>query len=76
VQAYENQDVVLYRTDRDGAVWMTGRLSKSEVRMTSMRDLLPQPVNLVRCPWRCEQQNWHRLWLQFLERPGLPFVRL
>jgi competence protein ComEC len=75
VQAYENQDVVLYRTDRDGAVWMTGRLSKPEVRMTSMRDLLPQPVNPLRCLWRCEQQNWRRLWLQFLERSGLPFVR-
>lgn len=76
LQAYNNQHVTLYRTDLDGAVWITGWLSKPEIRLTRMRDLLPQPVDPLRCPWRCERQNWHRLWLQFLERSGLPFIHL
>ncbi|HXV67477.1 MAG TPA: DNA internalization-related competence protein ComEC/Rec2 [Nitrospira sp.] len=75
LQAYEDQRVALYRTDQDGAVWITGRLSSPDVHVTRMRELLPQPVNLWSCAWDCERQNWRRLWVQFRERPGLPFIR-
>jgi competence protein ComEC len=74
LQAYEDQRVALSRTDLDGAVWVTGRLSTSEIRLTRMRDLVPRPVEPSRGFWRCEQENWHRLWFQLVERDGIPFV--
>ncbi|HSA62107.1 MAG TPA: DNA internalization-related competence protein ComEC/Rec2 [Nitrospiraceae bacterium] len=75
LQAYAEQHVAVSRTDLDGAVWVTGRLSRSDVVLTRMRELIPRPVEARRCFWSCEQENWHRLWLQFVERDGLPLVR-
>ncbi|CUS34687.1 DNA internalization-related competence protein ComEC/Rec2 [Candidatus Nitrospira nitrificans] len=65
LQAYRDQHSTVFRTDHDGAIWVTGRLSTSELTMTRMRDLLVQPVDFPRCRWRCESLNWRRLFLQF-----------
>ena len=65
LQAYQDQHSTVFRTDRDGAIWVTGRLSISELTMNRMRDLMVQPVDFPRCLWRCEYLNWHRLFLQF-----------
>jgi competence protein ComEC len=64
LQAYEDQNIRVFRTDRDGAVWVTGRLSTSEITVSRMRDLIMQPVDFPHCLWRCEYQNWRRLFLQ------------
>ena len=63
VQAYKDEETTVYRTDRDGAVWVTGRLSTSEFTVSRMRDLNMEPIDLLNCPWRCEYNNWHRLLL-------------
>lgn len=63
LQAYTDQQTVVYRTDLDGAVWVTGRLSTSEFSIGRMRDLVMEPIDLLDCPWRCEYANWHRLLL-------------
>ena len=76
LQAYADQNVVISRTDLDGAVWVTGRLSTSDITLTRMRDLVPRPVDPPHCLWTCEQENWHRLWRQFLDRPGPAFLGL
>jgi competence protein ComEC len=68
LHAYEEERAAVFRTDRDGAIWVTGRLSTADITVTRMRDLLPQPVVSVQCPWRCEQENWRRVWGQFLDR--------
>lgn len=68
LHAYEEEHASVLRTDRDGAIWVTGRLSSSDITVTRTRDLLPQPVDSLRCPWRCEQENWRRVWAQFLDR--------
>jgi competence protein ComEC len=68
LHAYEEERAAVFRTDRDGAIWVTGRLSTADIAVTRMRDLLPQPVVSVQCPWRCEQENWRRVWGQFLDR--------
>lgn len=75
LQAYAEENVTLYRTDRDGAIWITGRLSTSDITITRMRDRLLRPVDYRMCIWRCERENWQRLWLQFIDRDGLPFLR-
>lgn len=61
LQAYKDEETAIYRTDRDGAIWVTGRLSTSELTVHRMRDLVMEPVDLLNCPWRCEYTNWHRL---------------
>jgi competence protein ComEC len=65
LQAYKDQETTVYRTDLDGAVWVTGRLSTSEFTVERMRDLVMEPVDLLNCPWRCEYRNWHRLLVAF-----------
>ena len=65
LQAYADLKIPIYRTDRNGAIWITGRLSTSEFSVTRMRDLLVEPVDLTRCPWRCEYANWNRLLASF-----------
>jgi len=65
LQTYQDQHIAVFRTDRDGAIWVTGRLSTSEFTVHRMRDLIVQPVGFPHCMWRCEQRNWHRLLLQF-----------
>jgi competence protein ComEC len=75
LQVYEDQNIAVSRTDLDGAVWVTGRLSNSDIALTRMRDLILRSVDPPHCLWRCERENWHRLWLQFLERDGFPAFR-
>lgn len=65
LQAYEDQETTVYRTDLDGAVWVTGRLSTSEFTVRRMRDLVMEPIDLLNCSWRCEYNNWHRLLVSF-----------
>lgn len=65
LQTYQEQHITVFRTDRDGAIWVTGRLSTSEFTVNRMRDLIVQPVSFPHCLWRCESQNWRRLLLQF-----------
>ena len=67
LQAYKDQHITLYRTDIDGAVWVTGRLSTSEFVVNSMEDVMIRPVDLPNCPWRCEQDNWQRVARQWME---------
>lgn len=65
LQGYQEQQIPLYRTDRDGAVWVTGRLSTSELTVHSMQETIVRPVDISNCLWRCEQDNWRRVWLQY-----------
>ncbi len=76
LQAYADQNVAVSRTDLDGAVWVTGRLSTSEMTLTRMRDLIPRPVDPRHCLWPCELQNWRLVWHQFRDRAGLGFFGL
>jgi competence protein ComEC len=64
LETYRDQHITVFRTDRDGAIWVTGRLSTSDFTVSRMRDLVVQPVHFPHCLWRCEYQNWCRLLLQ------------
>ena len=67
VQGYQEHHIPLYRTDTDGAVWVTGRLSTSELTVHTMQETIIRSVDLSDCLWRCEQDNWRRVWLQYTD---------
>jgi len=66
--AYAAQGSELLRTDRDGAVWITGSISARSFQVHRTVDRKLSPVDLARCEWSCERQNWDRLRLQMLDR--------
>jgi competence protein ComEC len=68
LQAYAEEQTLLARTDHDGAVWVTGRLSSPDLTLTRLRERLLQPIDLHTCVLRCEQANWQRLWAQFQDQ--------
>ncbi len=74
LDVYAEEQVAVSRTDRDGAIWVTGRLSTSDITLTRMRDRMLQPIDLRAGVWRGEEENWHRLWLQFRDHDPLPAV--
>lgn len=75
LEALADEHAKIYRTDVDGAVWVTGRLSHPNVLVTTARDLVPRPVDIHHdCVWRCESDNWRRLWIQWTDRDGTPFL--
>lgn len=60
LDAYAEQLSSVIRTDRDGAVWVTARLSSREMTVTRMRDLVVEPVPPDTALWEGEQRNWQR----------------
>ena len=68
LQAYAEEQAEILRTDRDGAIWVEGRLSSTDITVIRMRDRILQPVVPRLCLWSCERENWRRLWLGFHDR--------
>jgi competence protein ComEC len=61
LQAYADRGIAVYRTDRDGGVWVTGTWSSPGLEIHVTREQQPQRVPFPRCPWSCERANWARL---------------
>ena len=61
VEAYASRGAALYRTDRDGAVRITGGGSDQELRIHGMREGMIQAVPLAAYSWRDEFENWTKL---------------
>jgi competence protein ComEC len=75
LQALAEEQVALSRTDLDGAVWITGRLSQAELVVTHMRDVALHPITRRTDIWDTERQNWSRLWLQRIRVDAIPFLQ-
>lgn len=67
IEAYSAIGSEVVRTDQDGAIIVTGRLSTSDLQVRRMRDLALQPVVPRECLWDCEWRNWHRILAQMHE---------
>jgi competence protein ComEC len=65
LDAYGSEGSTVLRTDRDGGVWFTGRVSDETLQVHRARELVRQPTNNASCLWVCEQANWARMWKQW-----------
>lgn len=62
VEAYAQEGIPLYRTDQDGAVWITANLDSSEMTIHTAQERNLQPVQLDENVWQNEWRNLGRLW--------------
>lgn len=62
IEAYEAAGMAVLRTDRDGAIWITARLSRPELRIDTMEDFALRPVPLTANLIAEEWHNWRRIW--------------
>lgn len=58
----------LLRTDRDGAVWITGTVSGSSLDIHRTKEQRMVPVDFAASLWRNEWDNWVRGWRQLQDR--------
>jgi len=65
LNAYGSEGITMLRTDRDGGIWFTGRVSGSALQVQRTSELVWQPTNPPSCLWDCEQANWARMWKQW-----------
>lgn len=59
--AYQNAGIHVLRTDHDGAVWITARLSRPELRIDTARDDMLTAIPLISIWGAAELTNWRRL---------------
>jgi len=67
IAAFAERGIPLYRTDHDGAVWVTGRVSTSELRVNWMQGFVLLPTDPSRGLWPDELENWRRVWCQLTD---------
>jgi competence protein ComEC len=61
VAAYRSAGIHVLRTDRDGAVWITARLSRPELRIDTARDGMLTAIPFTSIVGTAELTNWRRL---------------
>jgi competence protein ComEC len=66
LHAYDQKGIPMYRTDKDGAVWITAKLSSSDLVIQTAKDLVLHPVRLDASVLEQEAHNWTRLCSQWL----------
>jgi len=64
--AYENEGVRLWRTDRQGAIWVIAKLTSADLEILTARDSLPRPVRVGPSLLIFERLNLARLWSQWM----------
>lgn len=67
LDAYINRGITIYRTDRDGGIWVTGKRSHPVLEIHRTSDEKIQRITFPHCFWACEQANWEKLFMRFKE---------
>ncbi|GJL65578.1 MAG: DNA internalization-related competence protein ComEC/Rec2 [Nitrospirales bacterium] len=62
VNAYRENGIPLYRTDQDGAVWVTANLDSSKLTVHTAEERRLQPIHIDEDILANEWKNWQRLW--------------
>ncbi len=62
VEAYAQEGIPLYRTDLDGAVWVTAHLDSSDMTIDTAEERRLHPIKFDRNVLHNEWKNWKRLW--------------
>ncbi len=65
LDAYKSEGSMVLRTDHDGGIWFTGRVSDDRLHVHRASELVFQPTSSVSCLWPCEKANWIRIWKQW-----------
>ena len=65
VEAYAQKEIPLYRTDQDGAVWITTNLDSQEMIIHTAQERKLRVVPLDTTLFKKEWDNWGRLWHQW-----------
>jgi len=65
LQAYERTGIRLFRTDRDGAIWVTAHPSSASFAIHTTREIQLRPVRIGTMMLNDEYQNLMRLWRQW-----------
>jgi len=62
LDAYQQRKMILYRTDRDGAIWFTATLGSHDMTITTSKQATLLPVKVGPHMWIEEWANWARIW--------------
>ena len=62
LDAYKKKEIPVYRTDRDGAVWITASLTSSDFMVDTAKQQALVPVQMGLYLWKDEWQNWKQIW--------------
>ncbi len=66
MQAYAKAGTSLRRTDRDGAVIVTGTMSATNLKVRTAREMQMRSVRLAQAPLSVEQRNARLFWQQWV----------
>jgi len=67
LDAYGKRGTLLYRTDQDGGIWVTGKRSNPILTIHRTSDQKLQRIAFPSCFRACEQSNWAKLLMRFEE---------
>ena len=66
LEAYKKKEIPVYRTDQDGAVWITVSLTSSDLVVDTATQQALVPVQMGIHMGKAEWRNWKRLWNQWV----------
>jgi competence protein ComEC len=67
LQAYGERGITVYRTDRDGGIWVTGQRSQPALKIHRTSEERIRAVSFQGCWWACERLNWNKLLGRWME---------
>jgi competence protein ComEC len=67
LEAYADRGIPMYRTDRDGAILVTGSISTPVLKIHRTTERQAQRVAFPACLWDCERSNWERMMMRWWE---------